>query len=90
MTEARHIGSTHMPKPFSKSHPIVQEGNCLHVNITNDDVITGLARFFIETQLKGCVHVSVKRKWKEPKGKRGKSEMTLFLAKKTTFILEYR
>lgn len=33
-----------------QSHPIEQqEGNCLYVNITNDDVITGLARFFTET-----------------------------------------
>lgn len=45
MAEARHIGSMHMPKPFSKSHPVEQEGNCLHINIINDDVITGLARF---------------------------------------------
>lgn len=47
VAEARHIGSMHLPKPSSKSHPIEQqEGSCLHINSTNDDVITGMARFF--------------------------------------------
>ena len=47
VAEARHVGSMHMPKPFIKSHPIEQqEGDCLHVNTTNDNAKTELARFF--------------------------------------------
>ena len=47
MAEARHVGSMHMPKPFITSHPVEQqEGDCLHVNTTNDNVKTELARLF--------------------------------------------
>lgn len=72
VAEARHVGSMHMPKPFIKSHPIEQqEGDCLHVNTTNDNVKTELARFFsLKSWLKGRVHVSAKHKWQEPKEER--------------------
>lgn len=86
VAEARHVGSMHMPKPFITSHPVEQqEADCLHVNTTNDNVKTELAKAFsVKSWLKGCVHVSAKHKWQEPKRRETKVGQTVFLAGKNS------